>query len=194
MPPTDSRKLPRKLQDLKVLRANENLKRPRGAPVGNKNGMKHGVYVNQFLTPEEEPLFKQIVTRLCRDFVFNKSSDYMQVELVAVYFLRLGRAQALGDWDTSERIDRMIRSHLRELKATKLSRETAEPKKSTKTTAEWATELLEKARREGEGATEDGASTEGEEASDGEAEPASSPEVDDVADLDRINAEETSDK
>ena len=65
----------------------------RGAPPGNQNSLRHGIYADRFLSPEERPLFEAIIGQLYQDFVFNKSSDFMQVELVAVYFLKLGRAR-----------------------------------------------------------------------------------------------------
>jgi hypothetical protein len=106
--------------------------------------MRHGIYANRFLTPEERPLFESIIGQLYQDFVFNKSSDFMQVELVAVYFLKLGRAQEAGDWETSERLDRMIRCHLKDLKATKIAREGEAPRGLEISPADWATALLEK--------------------------------------------------
>ena len=83
-----------------------------GAPKGNINALKHGIYADRFLSPEEKPLFDAIIEQLHDDFVFNKSSDFIQVELVAVYFLKLGRAQEAGDWDAAERLDRMAQLHL----------------------------------------------------------------------------------
>lgn len=115
-----------------------------GAPEGNTNALKHGIYADRFLTPEERQLFDAIITQLHEDFVFNKSSDFMQVELVAVYFLKLERAQEAGDWDAAERLDRMIRCHLKDLKATKIAREGEEPKGPQSTPAEWASSLLDK--------------------------------------------------
>ncbi len=111
---------------------------------GNQNSLAHGIYADRFLSPEERPLFEAIIGQLYRDFVFNKSSDFMQVELVAVYFLKLGRAQEAGDWDAAERLDRMIRCHLKDLKATKVAREGEVPSGPGTTPAEWATALLEK--------------------------------------------------
>ncbi len=69
----------------------------------------HGIYADRFLSLEEPPLFEAIIGQLYQDFVFNNSSDFLQVELVAVYFLKLGRVQEAGDWDAAERLDRMIR-------------------------------------------------------------------------------------
>ena len=117
-----------------------------GAPENNTNALRHGIYADRFLSDEERPLFDAIISQLHEDFVFNKSSDFMQVELVAVYFLKLGRAQEAGDWDAAEKLDRMIRCHLKDLKATKIAREGEEPKGPETTPAEWATALLEKMR------------------------------------------------
>jgi hypothetical protein len=133
----------RDAEELDQWRRNSGARRP-GAPDGNTNALKHGVYANRFLTSEEQPIFDAIIEHLHEDFVFNKSSDFMQVELVAVYFLKLGRAQEAGDWEAAERLDRMIRCHLKDLKATKIAREGEEPKGAETTPAEWATALLEK--------------------------------------------------
>lgn len=132
-------------------------KEGRGAPPGNLNSLRHGIYADRFLSPEEHPLFEAIIGQLYQDFVFNKSSDFMQVELVAVYFLKLGRAQETGDWDAAEKLDRMIRCHLKDLKATKIAREGEAPKGPETSPAEWATTLLEKladSRKEPEWKTE----------------------------------------
>ncbi len=116
----------------------------RGAVEGNLNALKHGIYADRFLSPDEKKLFDAIIEQLHDDFVFNKSSDFLQVELVGVYFVKLGRAQEAGDHDAAERLDRMIRCHLKDLKTTKITREGTEPKLPETTPAEWATALLEK--------------------------------------------------
>ena len=110
----------------------------------NLNPMTHGIWANQCLDDEERELFREIIERLQNDFVFNKSSDFMQVELVAVYPVKLVRAQINGDIDASEKLDRMIRCHLKDLKATKIAREGEVPSGPGTTPAEWATALLEK--------------------------------------------------
>ncbi|MDY7029889.1 MAG: hypothetical protein SVR04_16480, partial [Spirochaetota bacterium] len=51
-----------------------------GAAPGNQNSLRHGIYADRFLSPEERPLFEAIIGQLYQDFVFNKSSDFMQVE------------------------------------------------------------------------------------------------------------------
>lgn len=123
---------------------NADVKRLPGAQPGNTNKLKHGIYADRFLSEEEKKLFDVIIEQLQDDFIFNKSSDFLQVELVGVYFVKLGRAQEIGDHDAAEKLDRMIRCHLKDLKTTKIVREGTEPKLPETTPAEWATALLEK--------------------------------------------------
>jgi len=134
----------RDAEELDQWRRNSGANRSPGGQPGNTNNLQHGIYANRFLSPEERPIFDAIIAQLQEDFVFNKSSDFIQVELVAVYFLKLGRAQEAGDWEAAERLDRMIRCHMKDLKTTKLTREGTEPIESQTTPAEWATPLLEK--------------------------------------------------
>ncbi|MBC7356487.1 MAG: hypothetical protein H5U09_09880 [Desulfomicrobiaceae bacterium] len=125
-------------------RRNSGAEPKRGAPGGNLNAMRHGIYANRFLSEDEKSLFDAIIAQLYQDFVFNKSSDFMQVELVAAYFLKLGRGQEAGDWEAAEKLDRMIRCHLKDLKATKIARESEVARGPETPPAEWATALLEK--------------------------------------------------
>lgn len=134
----------RDAEELDQWRRNSGANRTPGGQPGNTNNLQHGIYANRFLSPEERPIFDAIIAQLHEDFVFNKSSDFIQVELVAVYFLKLGRAQEAGDWEAAERLDRMIRCHMKDLKTTKITREGVEPTESQTTPAEWATALLEK--------------------------------------------------
>ena len=38
------------------------------APLGNTNGLTHGIYANRFLSDEEKPLFESIIAKLYQDF------------------------------------------------------------------------------------------------------------------------------
>ena len=116
----------------------------KGAHPNNLNSMTHGIWANQCLDESEREIFREIIERLWNDFVFNKSSDLLQVELVAIYSVKLVRAQTNGDIDASEKLDRMICCHLKDLKATKITREGEVPSGPQTTPAEWATALLEK--------------------------------------------------
>lgn len=119
-----------------------------GAPEGNLNAMKHGIFTNQCLNDEERRFFDELIQRLYLDFEFNKSSDFLQLELVAVYSVKLMRAQSEGNVDAAQKLDMMIRAHLKDLKATKIAREGDQPKGPRATLADWATELLEKSSAE----------------------------------------------
>ena len=44
-------------------------------------------------------------------------------ELVGVYSVKLVRAQIEGNTDAAEKLDRMIRCHMKDLKTTKIARE-----------------------------------------------------------------------
>jgi hypothetical protein len=115
-----------------------------GAPEGNKNRLKHGIFADRCLTPEERQMFDVLIEHLHQDFQFNKSSDFIQVELVGVYSVKLVRAQMEGNTQAAESLDRMIRCHMKDLKTTRIAREGDEPKGPQTSPAEWAAELLDK--------------------------------------------------
>lgn len=98
-----------------------------GAHPNNLHPMTHGIWVNQCLGESERDLFRQIIARLQNDFVLNEGSDFFQVELVGVYSVKPVRAQINGYMDAAEKLDRMIRCHLKNLKATKIAPEGAFP-------------------------------------------------------------------
>jgi hypothetical protein len=100
---------------------------------------------NRIMSEEERTIFHGIIERFEADFDLNKSVDFVQLELVALYFLQLCRCCVAMDWENAERLDRMIRANLRDLKATKRAREGDAPKGGeTQSPAEWATALLER--------------------------------------------------
>ena len=133
--------------DIKKWRQNEGEAAPKkgaGAPQGNLNTMKHGIFANKCLNAEERESFDELIERLYQDFEFNKSSDFLQLELVAIYSVKLMRAQVEGNVDAAQKLDQMIRAHMKDLKATKIAREGDQPRGPQTTPADWATELLEK--------------------------------------------------
>jgi len=116
----------------------------RVAKEGHLNSLKHGIFADRCLTPEEKQMFDVLIERLHQDFQFNKSSDFIQVELVGVYSVKLVRAQMEGNTQAAESLDRMIRCHMKDLKTTKVAREGEEPKGPQTSPAEWASTLLDK--------------------------------------------------
>ncbi|CAM2066738.1 hypothetical protein SCOR_15265 [Sulfidibacter corallicola] len=133
------------LADLKAWQKNSDVQVGPGAPKGNANALKSGIFSNKVLDPDELKLYRAIIDALNEDFTFNRSSDRLQCELVGVNYVKLARAFAAGDFENAERIDRMVRYHLKDLKATKSAREGETTKNEPQTTpAEWATALLER--------------------------------------------------
>jgi len=125
-------------------------KRQRGAQKGNANAWRHGIYADRFLLKEEKVLFDLLISQFEEDLVLNSSSDFLQVELAVASFIHLGRAIEADDVEAAERIDRMLRCHLKELKATRAAREGDGPMRPEITPAEWATSLLERLAAEKE--------------------------------------------
>ncbi len=115
-----------------------------GAEEGNLLALKHGIFADRCLAPEEKVMFDSIIEKLHGDFQFNKSSDFLQVELVGIYSVKLVRAQLAENTQAAESLDRMIRCHMKDLKTTKIAREGEEPKGPQTSPAEWASALLEK--------------------------------------------------
>lgn len=110
---------------------------------GNLNALKHGFFAKRILNEEEQRLFDEIVAQLHDDFVLNNSSDLIAVETMGLALVQLSRAMKGGNVQAAETFDRMVRSHLRDLKATKIARE-GETVSLKTTPAEWATAILEK--------------------------------------------------
>ncbi|MHB9126576.1 MAG: hypothetical protein ACYC4F_11615, partial [Armatimonadota bacterium] len=67
----------------------------------------------------------------------------------AIYCVKLIRTQAGGDWEQAERFDRMMQSHLKELKAAKKKQESRRGRKTGDTPAERAAAIVEALRAEG---------------------------------------------
>jgi len=111
---------------------------------GNLNRLKHGIFADRMLEEDERGMFDAVIEKLHLDFQFNKSSDFIQVELIGVYMVKLARAEAGGNESAADSLDRRIRAHMRDLKTTKMAREGEEAKGSQTTPADWASELLKK--------------------------------------------------
>ncbi len=126
------------------------------------NNMKHGIYASRFLTTDEQEIFEAMIDRFHEEYALNDSADFMQLELVCLYYTQLGRAIALEDWQTADRLDGMMRRHLADLKATKRTREgEATPGAQGMSATDWASQLLQrvKARKDEAEATERASST-----------------------------------
>ncbi|HRR82463.1 MAG TPA: hypothetical protein P5532_12810 [Planctomycetota bacterium] len=109
------------------------------------NGLRHGIFAHRILNAAEQQEYDAVVARLQKDFALNDSSDAIAVEVMAVALIRYARAMKDGNDDGAEKLDRIVRSHLKDLKATKIVREGETPSIST-TPAEWAAALLEEVK------------------------------------------------
>jgi len=117
-------------------------KTPEGKARSSLNNLKHGIFANRILDAEEQERFDAVVERVRKDFPLNSSSDVIAVEAMGMAFIRYCRAMREGNADAAEKLDRIVRGHLKDLKATKIAREGGAPTLKT-TPAEWATQLLE---------------------------------------------------
>lgn len=121
-----------------------------GAPDNNLNPMTHGIFACKCLDEEERALFREVIDRLYADFEFNRSSDFIQIEFIAINTVKYMRAIQEGNMDAAQKLDMMIRANMKDVKATKIAREGDQPKGPQTTPADWAAELLRKSEEEPE--------------------------------------------
>ena len=119
-------------------------KRGPGAPKGNLNPMRHGIFANRCLDEEERALFREVIDSLYQDFTFNRSSDFIQIEFIGINTVKYMRAVAEGNMDAAQKLDSMIRANMKDVKMTKIAREGDQPKSLQSTPADWAADLLKK--------------------------------------------------
>lgn len=119
-------------------------KRGPGAPAGNLNPMRHGIFANRCLDDEERALFREVIDSLYNDFTFNRSSDFIQIEFIGINTVKYMRAVAEGNMDAAQKLDSMIRANMKDVKMTKIAREVDQPKGPQTTPADWASDLLKK--------------------------------------------------
>lgn len=108
--------------------------------------VRRGLYADRLLSLGEGELYDEVIRGLRRDFADTPNALHM--ELAAVYSVKMIRAQDTADWEQTERFDRMMHSHLKELKAAKRKQDAREPERSGDTPAERATALVEALRAE----------------------------------------------
>ncbi len=134
-------------------REQEELARLHGQPVGrtpkrlenlraNAYARKHGVFAAYFIDDEEQESFARLRERFSQDYPSETAADETALDLVCFYLLRLGRAIKAGEVDYIVKLDGTVRNHLRDLKATRITREGDKPTGPETTPAEWASNLL----------------------------------------------------
>jgi hypothetical protein len=109
--------------------------------------LQHGIFANRIFGAEEMALFSAMVEIFREETAFNGSGDMVQLELFCIYCLKITRALMAEQWDAVERLDRMIRSHMADLKLTRKMREGDGPADGTPSPLEYAMQLVERARQ-----------------------------------------------
>lgn len=112
-----------------------------GAPLGNRNAIGHGAYVNGEPSAEERALIAGIEARFLRDFPGSGKDDTQLIHAVAEACLTLNRGLRADSADATMRADRRFRKAIKAVKAKK-------PRggKPQTTPAEWAADLLRRFR------------------------------------------------
>lgn len=113
-----------------------------GFQPGNQHARRHGVFAAHFLDEDEKASFAKLRARFSEDYPSETAADETALDLVCVYLLRLGRAIRAGEVDYIVKLDGTVRNHLRDLKATRITREGDKPTGPDTTPAEWASSLL----------------------------------------------------
>lgn len=113
------------------------------------SALKNGVMASRLLDNNERDVFYALIERFYAEYTLNTSADFMEVELVNLLFIQFFRAVQAADWDAAHKIDSMLRAHLREMKASKRSREGDETQRQMVSAGEWTADLLAKARGTG---------------------------------------------
>jgi len=116
-----------------------------GGVKGNLNGMVHGAYVKRVLNEDEQRIHDDFLARLHADFTLNDSSDEIAVRMAAISYVQFLRAQEAGKEEAANIQARIVRESLKDLKATKITRE-GEGLDIKTTPAEWAAALLEEVK------------------------------------------------
>jgi transposase len=128
-----------------------------GTPIGNRRMMtapgvpatRCGLYADRMLRLGERDLYNEIIKNLRDDYAAITNTHALHLELAAVYYVKLVGAQTDADWEQAERFDRMMQSHLKELKAAKKKQESQRGRKTGDTPAERAAAIVEALRAEG---------------------------------------------
>lgn len=98
--------------------------------------------------PEVQKIFDYVLDKIEKDFELNDSSDRMQSQMAAYYFVKWMEAVDKGEQDKAGVFDSLVRKNLHSLKATRDSREGIEVKVSTP--AEWAAQLIAESKKRSE--------------------------------------------
>ena len=110
-----------------------------GAPLGNRNAIKHGGYAEGKPSPEEISLIADIEALFLRDYPDSDEDDIRLIRTAAEAYLMTSRALAADCADAAMRASRRFRKAIKTLKARKRRGD-----KLQTTPADWAAKLLDR--------------------------------------------------
>ncbi|MHB9036179.1 MAG: helix-turn-helix domain-containing protein [Armatimonadota bacterium] len=113
-----------------------------------QSSFRRGTYPDRMLHLGERKLYDEVIQNLQTEYSTKAGDPSLHMQLAAVYSVKLIGAQTNGDWEETERFDRMMQSHLRHLKAAKKKQEIEEARKTGDTPAEVAANIVEALRKE----------------------------------------------
>lgn len=108
-----------------------------GAPIGNRNALRHGMYSDSEPSSEELAFINEIEARFLRDFPSSNKDDTRLIHAVAKACMTLNRGLSADSADAAMRASRRFRKAVKALKAKK-----PRGSKPQTTPAEWAANLL----------------------------------------------------
>ena len=100
-----------------TLKSTDNVKtmtrNPGGAPIGNMNAVKHGVYSARLVSDEERELYDSRLSRFRKDF---PNTDDLMLQETALYYMRVRRALDSGSSDGFQKMDSKLRKALKKIR------------------------------------------------------------------------------
>jgi len=84
-----------------------------GAPKGNANAVKHGIYSKRLAVGEERELHDSLLVRFRKDF---SDTDDSLLREAALYVVRLKRALDSGNMNGIEKMDSRLRKALKQIR------------------------------------------------------------------------------
>ncbi len=92
---------------------------------------------NRFLSEDEQEFFYAILEKLFKDFKITSEVDKIQIQCITLELMKYFRAIKADDSDSAERFDRMMRAKFKDLKASRIMRESNDNKNIGSSPAEW---------------------------------------------------------
>ena len=86
---------------------------PGGAPIGNMNAVKHGVYSARLVSDEDREIYDSRLSRFRKDF---PNTDDSILQETVLYYVRVRRALDSGNSDGFRKMDSKLRKALKKIR------------------------------------------------------------------------------